>query len=102
MGSPVIRLLPNLAASFLDGDRRLNGFFVAGMYFRKFFHLQNMHTEVADVAETKSCKSRNGFADPTENLIDRVKRVAAADGLKQVAQNFPIVACVARWPSGAI
>src|SRR5215467_11379552 len=98
MRSPAIQLLPNLAASFLDGDRLLNGFFVAGMYLRELFHLQDMHAEVANVAETKSRKSRNCFANLTENLIDRVKRIAATDGLKQVAQNFPIVACVARWP----
>jgi len=80
-----IQLLPNLAASFLDGDCLLDGFFVAGMHRRQFFHLQDMHAEVADFAEAQSGELRDCFPDPRENSLEQMMRVASADCQKEIA-----------------
>ena len=45
-----MQLWSNRAASCLDRNRSLDCFFVAGMRRRQFFHMQNLHTEIADFA----------------------------------------------------
>src|SRR5437899_9492511 len=65
---------PNGAACGLDRDRLLDGFFVAGMHRRQFFHLQNMHTEVADLAQGQPGELRDCLADAAKNIIHRRKR----------------------------
>jgi hypothetical protein len=47
----VMKLLPERAASCLDGDCELDFFFVTGMRWRQFFHLQNVHAEVTDFTQ---------------------------------------------------
>ena len=78
-------MLPNSATCSLDRDRLFDCFLVAGMRRRQFFHLQNVHAKIADFAETQPAELWDCFADPVENIFNRMKRVAAADSLKEVA-----------------
>ena len=85
MSLRLIQLLPNTATRSLDSDCLFDCFFVAGMRRRQFFHFQNLHAEIADLAETQSGELWDCFADPAENIFNRMKRVAAADCLKEIA-----------------
>src|SRR5213596_1664447 len=96
MKKPSMSGWPNGAACGLDRDRLLDGFFVAGMHRRQFFHLQNVHAEVADFAQGQPGELRNCFADATKDIIDGEKRVASADCLKQITQNLPIITRISR------
>ena len=84
MGLRLIQLLPNTATRSLDRDRLFDCFFVAGMRRRQFFHFQNLHAEIADFAETQTGELRDCFTHPAENIFNGMKRVAAADRLKEV------------------
>src|SRR5215211_235861 len=85
MGSRFMYLFSNSATCRLNFDRLFDCFFVAGMRWWQFLHLQNLHTEIADLAETQPRKSRDCFANTTKDIFNRMKRVAAADCLKEVA-----------------
>src|SRR5438034_2708548 len=71
--SRLMDLFLNRAALCLDFDRLLDCLFVAGMHRRRFFDVEDVHAEVTDFVEAQSRKSRDCFADPTENILDRVK-----------------------------
>jgi hypothetical protein len=90
------------AASCLDRNRLLDFFIVAGMSRRQFFHLQNVHTEVADFTQGQSGELWDCLADSPKNIIDGGEGVTTADCLKQITQNFPIIARVARRAHSAI
>src|SRR5437667_9045554 len=102
MKKPSMSGWPNGAACGLDRDRLLDGFFVAGMHRRQFFHLQNMHTEVADLAQGQPGELRDCLADAAKNIIHRRKRIASTDCLEQITQDFPIIARVPGRAHGAI
>jgi hypothetical protein len=59
------------AACGLDRDRLLNGLVVAGMHRRQFFHMQNVHAEIANLAQGQPGELGDCLADPTKNVVDR-------------------------------
>ena len=73
MSLRLIQLVPNTATCSLNFDRLFDCFFVAGMRRRQFFHLQNLHAEIADFAETQPGELRDCFAHPAENIFNRMK-----------------------------
>ena len=73
MSLHVIQLVPNTAACSLDRDGLFDCFFVAGMRRRQFFHIQNLHAEIADFTETQSSESRDCFTDSAKNVFNRMK-----------------------------
>ena len=77
-----MELFPNCAAFRLDGNSLLDCLFVRGMHGRQLFNVQDMHAEIPDPAQSQPGKSLDCFADPAENVLDRGKRVAAANSLK--------------------
>ena len=77
--------MPNSTTCRLNFDRLFDCFFVAGTRRRQFFHFQNLHAEIADFAEAQPGELWDCFADSAENVFNRMKRVAAADCLKEVA-----------------
>ena len=85
MSLRLIQLVPNTATCSLNRDRLFDCFFVAGMRRRQLFNFQNVHAEIADLAETQPGELWDCFAHPAENIFNRMKRVAAADCLKKVA-----------------
>ena len=85
MSLHVIQLVPNTATCSLDRDGLFDCFFVAGMRRRQLFNFQNVHAEIADLAETQPGELWDCFAHPAENIFNRMKRVAATDCLKKVA-----------------
>ena len=85
MSLHVIQLVPNTATCSLDRDGLFDRFIVAGMCRRQLFNFQNVHTEIADFAQTQPSELRDCFAHPAENIFNRMKRVAATDCLKEVA-----------------
>ena len=72
------------AASCLHRDGLLDFFFVAGMGRRQFFHLQDVHAEVADFTQRQPAELRDRLADSAKNIVDGEKRVSSADCLEQV------------------
>src|SRR5438046_4867319 len=102
MKKPSMSGWPNGAACGLDRDRLLDGFFVAGMRRRELFHLQNMHAEVADFAQGQPSELRDCLADLAKDILDRGNRVASANCLEQITQDFPIITCIPGWAHRAI
>ena len=70
MSLHVIQLVPNTATCSLDRDGLFDCFFVAGMRRRQLFNLQNVHTEIADFAETQPGELWDCFAHPAENIFN--------------------------------
>lgn len=75
-----VDLVTDSAAPGLDRDRQLDCFFVFWMHLRQFFHLQNVHTEIADFVQTQPGELRHCFGDPTKNFVDRQDGISTADG----------------------
>ena len=69
---------------------------------RQFFHLQDVHAEIADFVQTQSGKLWHCLADSAKDIVDGENGVSSADCLEQVPQNFPIVARVTGRPHRAI
>jgi len=55
-----------------------------------------LNSQIADPAQGESVQSRGLRRHLLEDVLDGMNAVGAADILGQVAQNFPIIACVAR------
>ena len=85
MSLDVIQLGPNPATRSLDRDGLFDCVIVAGMRRRQLFNFQNVHAEIADLAETQPGELRDCFAHPAENIFNGMKGITAADCLKKVA-----------------
>ncbi len=73
MSLRLIKLLPHTATCSLNRDRLYDCFFVAGMRRRQLVNFQDVHAEIADLAETQPGELRDRFADPAENIFNRMK-----------------------------
>ena len=80
-----MHLLVKCAASCLDFDCFLDCFLVLWMRRRQLFNFQDVHAEIADLTETLAGELCDCFAYSAENIFNRMKRVTAADRLKEVA-----------------
>src|SRR6266550_2136689 len=61
-----------------------------------------MRAEIADLVQTLPGELRDCFADPAKYVVYRRNRVASANCLEQITQNFPIIARVSGRPHAAI
>jgi len=84
MCSGLVRLFANCAAFCLNFDRLFNCFAITRFQRRQFLDFQDVNAEIADLAETQPGESRDCFTNAAENVFNRMKRVAAADSLKEV------------------
>src|SRR4051794_35495135 len=67
-----------------------------------FVRFQNLLSEIANFAEAEPGESWDVVCHRSKNIFDRVKAVACAESLQQVAQNFPVVSGLAGRTDRAI
>ena len=79
-----VDLITDSAAPGLHRDCQFDCFFIFWMHWRQFFHLQNVHPEIADFVQTQPGELRHCFGDPTKNFVYRQDRIATADGCEQI------------------
>ena len=73
MSFRLIYLSANSTPCSLDRDRLFDAFFITGMRRWQLFNFQNVHAEVANLAETQPGELWDCLAHPPENIFNRMK-----------------------------